>query len=262
MSSNRLHILNGDAIVAPFTEHFRQEDYFVWREALCQGPLSYSFTDIAFRIARVQFLESGLEAKIESHLFDQLKDINLNEVEEIILWFEYDLFCQVNLMATVSWLVQQNYGGNVAILDLEKYQKGSYIGLGQINADEYPSIFENRLKLDNKEIAYIDLIWSKISSRDYQLLPLLNDHTHLSRFNTAIRTAAVYSNSIGIGAALIESRIYTTLKHTGLTMNKLIGNILASSQDLGYGNVQILYVIKELLKSGVLVQEEELVLKS
>lgn len=262
MNPNSLHILNGDAIVSSFKKHFPSERYIVWREALCQGPLSYTIPDREFTDARIAFLESSLDANIEQHLFDQLPSLDLANVTEIVLWFEYDLFCQVNMMAVVSWLYQSKYKGLISILNLEKYQDGKHIGLGQINASEYPSISNNRIPLSGEEISYIDFIWSKISSSDFELLPYLNSGgSKLSRFNDAMRTAAIYSNASGIGAALIEARIYTTLKNKVLAKTQLLRTILNKSADLGYGDIQINHIIEKLLSENILYLKDNQIYK-
>jgi hypothetical protein len=262
MKSDTLHILNGDSIAPGFTKHFPHADYLVWREALCQGPLRYDLNDGRFKEERIQFLQKNFDGEIKKHLVDEIEELNLSHIKEVVLWFEYDLFCQINRMCAISWIANNIADAKIHILDLHKYQKGKYIGLGQINSDEYPSIFKNKILLTKPEISYIDSMWHKISNGDLQLLDYIRPSQKLHYFNIAMRNSAIYSNAHGLGAALIESRILSLLKKEGLAKNKLIASILKQSADLGYGDTQVENIINGLLEAKTLVMEDELVILS
>lgn len=262
MPLKELHILNGDALVHGFLKQFPNKSYLVWREALCQGPLQYDLDDSYFEEKRKSFLKSSFNATIEKHLTAELQKIELASVSEVILWFEYDLFCQVNRMAAISWLVQNNFKGKISVLNIDKFQTKEFTGLGQINHNSYPEIYHKRVPLSPRSISYMDAMWHKIADGDLHLLPFLKELPELRYFNFALRTIAVYSNTHGLGAALLESRIYTLLKTNPLDKKTVIGSMLQNNHDLGYGDVQIENVLDQLIDQGnILILDNVLSLK-
>jgi len=257
LSQKKLHILNGDAISEQFKASFPNQKFLVWREALCQGPLNYEIRDKDFRNQRIDFLNASLSANIAHHLIDELEKTNLSLYEEVILWFEYDLFCQVNLMAAINWLLQASTEIKISILDLEKFQKARFVGLGEIHQEHYPEIFENRIQLNIEEKSYFELMWNKVSKGDLDLISSIKDHKRLSKFNHALKTIALFSNENGLGAAWVEARIIELLKSGSIEQRELIGKVLKITDELGYGDTQIEMLINNEVKKGRLVSNED-----
>ena len=106
-----LHIFNGDSLAEAIGEKL-DGTHMVWREALCQGPITYKIGEMGALDRREQFFVSqyGEEAK-ESyrefrHVISWLVDREyLSQFEEVILWFGQDYFCQFNMLAPVEPLV-------------------------------------------------------------------------------------------------------------------------------------------------------------
>lgn len=99
---NRLHVLNGDATAYKFKASGIEEDFLVWREALSEGPVCPFQSEEAFWNLRAAFIHRSYgenravyEKKVISE-FARLKEAA--RYDEITLWFEHDLFCQVNLL--------------------------------------------------------------------------------------------------------------------------------------------------------------------
>src|ERR1700752_3595020 len=96
-----LHILNGDATATVFANAGLAGDVLVWRDILVEGPLTVEWTEPAVLAARAAYLAerfgidaaqyvSGVHVQ-EDGLAAALKH------DEVVLWFEQDLFCAVNL---------------------------------------------------------------------------------------------------------------------------------------------------------------------
>src|SRR5688572_17976133 len=92
-----VHVLNGDALKENFP---LAGDIIVCREALVDGPVdALSFE--SFFEDRAAFIAESFDAEKDSYVnlvrneFDRLA--NCNHESAIHLWFEHDLFCQVNL---------------------------------------------------------------------------------------------------------------------------------------------------------------------
>lgn len=106
-----LHILNGDALAEPFALAGIPGSTLVWREALCDGPTPAGLTPAAWRAIRARFLakEYGVTRQAATTAWRVLEaglQASLTQ-DEVVLWFEQDLFCQANLLYVLAWYAQR-----------------------------------------------------------------------------------------------------------------------------------------------------------
>src|SRR5687768_5790002 len=100
-----IHILNGDCLFDPLQEASVNGDYFVCRECLIEGPVAADSLD-NFLKQRAEYISKEYRVKEDEYLnrtasvFRQLTQ--LPEFSNLYLWFEDDLFCQVNLWFILS----------------------------------------------------------------------------------------------------------------------------------------------------------------
>src|ERR1700683_3106691 len=98
-SGKTLHILNGDATRDVFRRTaLKDEQQLVWREMLCEGPVSGHLHDPAFWKRREEYICVRYNEKPEGY-FDKVimeqiwLEAFVDDYSEIVLWFEHDLFC-------------------------------------------------------------------------------------------------------------------------------------------------------------------------
>src|SRR5687768_10535920 len=105
-----LHILNGDATRAVFQHSGIEGDVIVCREMLCEGRTPSTRDMSRFFEERAAFLQQAYGIDSASYLADVERDKKLlqdaSAYDEIVLWFEFDLFCQVNLVFVLYYLSQ------------------------------------------------------------------------------------------------------------------------------------------------------------
>ncbi|MEC8683400.1 MAG: DUF1835 domain-containing protein, partial [Bacteroidota bacterium] len=110
MKKNTLHITNGDSLTDRLNTLDLDGDLVIWREMLCEGPTVEKVGSAEFIAARKKFLKETYkisEADYEQKFVSQLKKLNaINAYDEVILWFEFDLFCHINMLAAISYLIQ------------------------------------------------------------------------------------------------------------------------------------------------------------
>lgn len=105
-SEDTYHILNGDALREQFPQDIGGQ-YIIFREMLMDGPLSLSLDD-DFLAQRENFLSpyDSPEDKFYRRMVvpELMRLQQIAAGSKIYLWFEYDLFCQVNMWAAVTWI--------------------------------------------------------------------------------------------------------------------------------------------------------------
>ncbi|MEO1438364.1 MAG: DUF1835 domain-containing protein, partial [Bacteroidota bacterium] len=146
-----LHVLNGDGTKAGFQESGIPGHQLIWREMLMEGPLKETIDSSFFRL-RSDFLNAQYpiegnqdfyQTQVQSEL---VKLQSANEYDEIVLWFEYDLFCQVNLWCCLSML--SDFRGTVSLVCPTHHASVEHFkGMGQLAPEHFPPLFQNRLPL-------------------------------------------------------------------------------------------------------------------
>ncbi|MEM0938208.1 MAG: DUF1835 domain-containing protein [Bacteroidota bacterium] len=104
---NIYHVLNGDALKERFPDEI-EGDKIIFRECLVDGPVDENALE-AFFERRSQFVSESypISASLDySYMVksEMNKLLGIRENSEINLWFEDDLFCQVNLWFTINLL--------------------------------------------------------------------------------------------------------------------------------------------------------------
>ncbi len=251
--ANILHILNGDSTLAIFNRSGIEGDTLVWHEVLCEGPVQFDITTDSFWEVRSEFMcnyfettQQGFDEKVIQP-FRKLESL-IDNYEEIILWFEYDLFCQVNMIALISWLNQIEYG-QVSLICVGRFEgQKKLLGLGEIQASEYPKLLQKRVKLNTREFTHAQDAWESYCStyaddiynfillkmEEFQYLPDAFD-THLKRFP---------SSATGLNE--IEQKILDLYLGGFKEDHKIVGEMLRWQQFLGFGDLQYFNVVSYL----------------
>jgi hypothetical protein len=99
-----LHILNGDETAGVFDGAGVTGDRLIWRDILVEGPLGPAGT----AEARAHYLAARFDIDPQVYAREFAEERRALESapdhDEIVLWFEQDLFCAVNLCFLLDWL--------------------------------------------------------------------------------------------------------------------------------------------------------------
>ena len=160
-----LHILNGDATLASFNETGLDGEVLVWREVFSEGPLATKL-DVDFWNAREAWVTSVFEDKPERYREMVVEPLSiLNEpYDEITLWFEFDLHCQVNLLGVMQLLKQQVdlTAPDVYLVCPDSFPGiDDFRGMGQLNGEQLEDLYDARLHLTEYDFIIAAEAWQK-----------------------------------------------------------------------------------------------------
>ncbi|PFG05376.1 AraC family transcriptional regulator [Bacillus sp. es.034] len=109
-----VHILNGTEMYKHFntTKFLETESMIPFNEAMCYGETCKAIFSDEF---------NEMRSKVHHVTRDQYADITLNplqplfneNVDHIALWFDEDMFCQMNVLTILAWLDQREYKGAI-----------------------------------------------------------------------------------------------------------------------------------------------------
>ena len=141
------NILNGDSLAYSFPDANIEGEIIVVREALIDGELSgdnlHDFWQSRAKYMRIT------ETEYNNSVVKELKKImNAPDNSEFNLWFEYDLFCQVNMWFVISIINSLPIKKKVYAVytsHLDKRSKQFWNGFGPANSDELKICYTKRI---------------------------------------------------------------------------------------------------------------------
>lgn len=112
-NKDTLNILNGQAMFDYFKKYNLNKDemYNPFNEAMCVGEATMDIFSAEFVKCRCNAHRVTMEKYNQVTLLP-LKDLFENAFSNIVLWFDDDMFCQINLLTLLAYLNQINYSGN------------------------------------------------------------------------------------------------------------------------------------------------------
>jgi hypothetical protein len=231
-----LHLLNGDATAAIFPDSLPGERA-VWRDVLMEGPAG---TDAETRAAWLA-PRLGVTADAYARRWRQGEATlaRASEHEEVVLWFEQDLFCATNL-----WFVLDRL--DAARISLVFPAIGAEgVGLGGLEPKAFRPLFERRRRLTTQEHAEARALWRAYAAADPTALTRLEPALPFAR--AAIRLHCGRFPSVAHGLDDVE---HAALAHLdgGLGFAALFRTVTKSEPltALGMGDVQLAATIRDL----------------
>jgi hypothetical protein len=167
-----LHIHNGDDAAGIAKESTIPGEHFVWREALIEGPAPADVSPSEWRKLRAAHLSDFYELdpiETENELQAQEEKLaSYFDHDEVILWFEHDLFCQINLLYLLDWFAQRELGTTQLSLIFVGDYPGfpNFRGLGELNPDQIASLFPSRREVSATEFKLAREAWAAYRSSD------------------------------------------------------------------------------------------------
>ncbi len=161
------HILNGDALKEQFPQKITGE-IIVARECLVDGDISGDSLEELF-VSRAKFIGEHYGATAQEYQDKVVAEFNkLNKIvpdAEINLWFEDDLFCQVNFWFVLHLLSKAKAKNPIYLVRPQKHSQYGFGGLDQVALN---SIYEKRILLTDLEV--LSSLWTIYQKGDVETL--------------------------------------------------------------------------------------------
>ena len=166
------HVMPGDSVAGEFRKSGIDGEMIVCREALIAGPIDADTLDNFGNERAQSILAEYGEDEIEYHerVADELAKLSdLTDDDEINLWFEYELFCSVNMWFCLSLLKDRGaVVYRVEPIGLDEADR--WDGFGKFEADDLKACFELRSKFTEDDIALGAALWQAYRRRDHDAL--------------------------------------------------------------------------------------------
>lgn len=164
MPESTLHIRCGDDILAKLKEAGLPGEMIRWADALCQGPTPAGLNEYEWRRVRAQHAKNfGGIPYDEAMEFLRKQDDNLlrfRHHDEIVLWFEHDMFDQVILIYLLDWFARQDVGHRRLLLICPNQH------LGFMGPEQLAQLYPTRQQVTARQIDLSRRAWQAFCATD------------------------------------------------------------------------------------------------
>ena len=123
--TNILNITNGDSAVDIMTEAGVEGDFLPWRDVLHEGAVPAGLSLEAFSEVRTEYLSSHKYGSFKNILqsFAERDEVmvNLEKYDKVVLWFEHDLYDQLQLLQILDFLKHNPNSCKLSIICTDNY---------------------------------------------------------------------------------------------------------------------------------------------
>jgi hypothetical protein len=164
-----LHIHNGDASADTARKTDLPGEHFAFRESLITGPTPADLDPPDWRQVRARHLSESYDVEIETcerQLLEQERKLAaISNHDEVILWFEHDLFCQVHLIYLLSTIAQHATSTKLSLICINEFEgKPKFRGLGELDSDQLASLFPRRQPVTPTQLQIASSAWAAFTS--------------------------------------------------------------------------------------------------
>ena len=249
-----LHITNGDSFTSRLKNLPVSGDIITWREMLCEGQTLCNVGSESFWKTRFEFLNKNYKVSkswfVEKTLKEYRSLCNHKQQDQIVLWFEYDLFCQINMLAVISWLKTHRRHAEISLVCSGKEDTSDRLyALNDLTDEQLLQLYEKKQVLTQDDIEYADYVWQLYCSDNPIRLENLSDfgNYNFNYLGEAIAEHLQRFPSIKNGLNAIENRVLdVAVTQRPKSKREFLGKILQSGNTVGYGDTQYERVVSSL----------------
>jgi hypothetical protein len=167
-----LHVTNGDSVAVPLSQSSLGGEALAWRDAYHEGPVR-SGERSRLIDARAAFLSScgwGDEDAIRDDLLarDARFVAALREGREIVLWFEHDLYDQLQLVDVLALAGETGFDPEqLELIEIGAFAgRPGFRGLGELTVAELESLWPQRRAVTDEDTAGAQRAWEAVRRAD------------------------------------------------------------------------------------------------
>ena len=251
MNKQTLHITNGSVLTDTLLELNFEGEIITWQEMLCEGPTFIDIDSEAFYKTRKAFFASVYQLELDVKKFkSELAKLNDPEkYSEIILWFEYDLFCHINMIAVINLLLQKKITLPLYLVCSGRIPGSKNLtGLSELSSIQLIKHHENRVRLKESDIKLVETLWQIYCGIDHNLFkPFIVQTSSFKYLSNCLKAHLErFPDSIS-GLNILETNILEIVKDYNIkSENQLLGYALNYQGYYGFGDIQMARIIEKL----------------
>ena len=238
-----VHVLNGDALREKFTP---DGTVIVCREAFIEGPLT-STDEEHFWNARAHHLCG--EGEAATPYFDDVKTEfdklgQISPSSTVHLWFEHDLFCQVNMWFVLYFIRSRGMGNKIYRVVPPLHMENTWGGFGSLGQKEIFECLNDRRVFSERDLRLGERLWNSYRENNMsELQSLGNSTSECFPYLQEVCQAHIDRDHHRNGRP--QKRLAEILSRGVTNFNDVFNEFNKTEGIYGFGDIQV----KEMLKS-------------
>jgi len=172
MSTRFLHVANGTSTTNTIEQAGIPGALSIWADPLHEGPVPDGLSDVELLDVRTRYLADPSHPATWAGPDPSVDPVNdLREwravierrktYDELVLWFEHDLFDQLNLIQLLTWIRDHLPATTpVSLICIGSYPgRPDFKGLGELSPAELAPLFETRLRVTDGQYELAARAW-------------------------------------------------------------------------------------------------------
>ena len=237
-----LHVLPGDAQLEQFRKTDIDGDVVVCREAFIDGPAAADSLEDLWQV-RERYLADAYPQSDSNYReivvaeFEKLADLPART--DVNLWFEYELFCHVNMWFCV-WLLRESKAPLFRVAPIVQLKENVWDGFGSLTTEELKLCYAERLRFTERDIELGADLWTAFRSRDHARL------RELSKIESACFPYLQEAVEAEVEKDFRPKRILDELQNEGVTeFGEMFAEFRQRAGVYGYGDSQVRRLLGE-----------------
>jgi hypothetical protein len=227
-----LHVMNGDSARMKFEQSGMPGDVTVYADALLEGPVHADLTDTEMRRVREAYWAGTAPAQLNvppgaaGLLENWQRGMDAYaQHEEVVLWFEHDLFDQLLLIRHLDWFARHGLGSTkLSLICIGRFPGiEMFLGLGQLTPDQLRSLLDTRAEVTAEQFELGRRAWQAFTCQDPSGIERLleSDTRALAFLGPALRRWLEEFPATDSGLPRSEREILSVLAEGPLPMRSL-----------------------------------------
>lgn len=169
-----VHVCNGDSTANSLSLADLPGEIRVWADTLDQGPVLPVSDEEHWKV-RGEFHKSRGAADAYARLAEYDRGVDeAARAEELILWYEHDLFDQLALVRLLARLARRGLPAQLTIVSIDRHPEvPNFLGLGQLRSEQLAELWPRRTPLSRDAIDEAVTTWIAVTAPDPRALPFL-----------------------------------------------------------------------------------------
>lgn len=256
---NMLHIVNGDSVGDMLRQGIVQGDVLVWREIYSAGPIFLNPAGAEERALRAEVLERTLGIPSAEYIAgcgeQEQKLRQFRHYDEVVFWFEHDLFDQSMLAYLLHWFKGQKLGKTkLSLLCIGEFPGIElFHGLGQLTPAQLQTLPGTWRSIGRKELELASDFWQAYASPDpLQMAMLLkNKQVEIEASGLPFAYAAFKAHlsrlpSVRSGLGIVELTTLEAVRGGADTPLALFRQVTDTLHVLGMGDLEYWKYLRSL----------------
>ena len=246
-----LHVVNGDSTRYGLERGGVSGDIVSWPDVLHDGPTPRGLSPDEWRRVRVEFLASrgngdGTDLARRYAEDDEALE-RWREHDEIVLWFEHDLYDQLILIRHLDWIsgLRDRHRAQFSLIQSSTY-------LGPLAPDRLAALFPTRVAITEEQLRLGTRAWDAYCAPEpHALEKLIKDNTSaLPYLRGALRRHLEDYPSIGNGLSRSEQQLLDALAAGAETLPQAFTACSRMEERIFMGDWTFLAIAKGLASSA------------